>query len=147
MKISPWWELGKHIWISLLIGYLWVLISVFSSFKVASSGAVLVCACIVSDLIFQKLQWRRLAAFVANHFCERTEGADGWITFETVKPNPHRVKTKDASLDALLELAKPTEKDRNGHWMVSGTAERCESPILIAIGCSAIVGTLIWGYL
>ena len=146
MELRSWWELGKGIWIALFLGYLWVAISIIFQYKVSSSGAVLICACIVSDLIFQQLKWRRLAAFVANHFCERKQGPDGWIIFETVKPNPHRVKTQEVSLDALMRLAEPGDFYENRYWMVSGTAARCETPILWCIGVSAMVGTLIWGY-
>jgi hypothetical protein len=101
----------------------------------AASGAVLVSLSIVAGLIHQKwpLRW----------IIERAKGS---TLDDLPEIQPIGFETDRVS-DVLKKLSRANEyDDKLGDWYVGTTAVRVDRYILVAIGVSAIIGSLVWGY-
>ena len=130
-KHTAIWNLGKFVWISLFIGGLVVFVSlVLFQCRFPSSGAVLVRAAIISELVYTRLKWFRSGATLV----AMEDGLPVKAIYEKIS------KSRE-----LWALSKSSELYHNG-WRIDETADRISLRIAILIAIAAILGTLIWGY-
>lgn len=134
------WKLAKPIWTLLLVGYAWVLLSIAIDFEPASSGAVLVCVCVFCDLRFDKLVWR--------DYLNPPHGHDIWLTNGSYGTNSGFPSEYLQQFRPLIDLALtiPESRRSNGK-VIKEVGLAYERRIKWAIGGSAVLGTVIWGYL
>lgn len=155
-KIKAWWFLGKPVWIWLSVGYSWMITSALIDCKVDSSGAILVCACLLSEVWFSRASWRKTALMCGNGPVYRFEDevtlkskhnflSDGYIIrWDNVLPKSDELN----ELDMLRIVAPPHARtDEYGKCYYANVAHAyVESVIVWCITISAIFGTGIWGY-
>lgn len=138
--LSVRWKLAPPIWIWLLAGYAWVSFSIAIDFLPSSAGAVLVCICVFCELRFEKLAWR--------DYLKPPHGHDIWLQNGEYATSGGFSNVYLQQFRPLINLALtiPENKQHNKTVIkdVAAAYERC---IKWAIGFSAILGTLIWGYL
>lgn len=157
--ILCWLEIGKEIWITLSLGWCWLFVSFFLSYQVPSSGAVLVCCAIVSDLFFARKRFRtyprsEVGNLIGFGLVETTQGKYALFykgLFIIGETDGFR-----ESIRALLGLSKDDEWTKYSYidtrlvegtfWICGFTIDRVEKVISTSIIISAVFGTLIWGY-
>ena len=142
-KVSAWWCLGKPIWISLAVGYVWILGSVISSAKIAPSGAILVCACLISELVYSRMSWRKTAERYTDLIPIKRSGN-------------YRVGSVILSDEQAIDLDLITAVSPNDcTWVAKDgrclnlrvASDHADRILAWCIGVSAVIGTLIWGYI
>lgn len=158
-KLLCWFDAAPKIWTVLVTGWLWLLTSTALSFQIPSSGAVLVCAAVLGELLFEKLPYRNWP---------RMEGGQ-ILGFALIEDSVGHLALTDGGrifigktdgfggpIRALLGLSRNSEWNEYGHingkyqkgtiWLCGRTVERVETVISTAIITTAVIGTLVWGY-
>lgn len=120
--------------------------SLFFSWEVPASGAVLVCGALISDVLYQNQRWTKMNA-----------DAMGVKLFMD-DSNPRRLIAQNqffiapvfsGKLGILLSLARNSEvrisPDENT-WYYIDTVARVRKSISLAIVLTAVMGTIVWGY-
>jgi hypothetical protein len=131
--------------LSLGVGYLVVIISILANFEISASSSVLVCGAIVAEALYSR--WRysyllyqapcsELLKFKVRSQTERNGGSHPLQVFA----RGHSRKTNE--IFAPVGGLKPTTKMEE---LINGASD-VNHILLICIICSAIIGTLIWGY-
>lgn len=158
-KFLSWVDVAPLVWLALLAGWLCVLISALIGFQFPSSGAVLVCSAVLSELAFERLRYRSWPRVDSGHFWifglfEDANGSLGLASDSMLIAGS--AEGFGGPVRALLSLSKDDEWNergnfRRGHvegacWVYSYTIGRVEKIMTVSIVVSAVVGTLIWGY-
>jgi len=167
-KLAAWLRLGKMIWLSMLLGYLWVLFSGLICFEFPASGAILGSSALVSELLFSRLKWRQEVLNYERH----TRVTWAWhdeIKQNTYQASHHFFHSRQVSalsfrhiqtpkgeapalnmFDELRITAQPSDIHENNHgessWLIRKTADAFDRITAIAIAFTAIIGAVIWGY-
>lgn len=133
-KLASWWRIGQPVWISLSVGYAWILFSFVYHFEVPSSGAVLLALCVVAELRLSSSAW----VIVGDHIINEPVSSRG----------PVDAPVSSIELDVLRPFATRGD-DPNPDWWSWSTAvarDKARRFVQWPIGISAIVGSLLWGY-
>ncbi|MDA0690562.1 MAG: hypothetical protein O3A78_01630 [Nitrospinae bacterium] len=141
IKVAP------HLWFILALVWIFVAVSAMLKFEVPSSGAVLVCGALISEIMFEGLHWRRRPGI----------GPQGYIQIIPDQYERAQLKGGDVygpawggRMGALLSLAKDYEikrsSDEYAKWFYRNTVWRVEKIILSGIIITAVAGTILWGY-
>ena len=125
-QLHSWFKIAPRIWIALLAGWLWVIVSWLINFEPAASGAMLVGFAIIAEHFFLRWPYRKIDM----------DADDG----STASREVEKYQNKDMRI-----LAK--EKDKvDGELAAWKTAKRVERKLEFAIVISMFAGTIIWGY-
>ena len=143
-EISAVTKLSKIVWVPILIGYLVVFLSFITGFEPPSSGAVLVGTCIVAEITWARLLWRRGAMYYGNELIVLNNSDDPSSFFSTEGKSVSGV-AKELSLLKEIAINKSHSRDRK-MWRISTSLDSFDTIVALVIGMSAILGTLIWGY-
>ena len=165
LLIKNWFSVAPIAWWSLLIGWLWVLVSYIMAWDVEASGAILVGTCVLAEMRFNLLKWRSfgfmagmddltwsLPAQQDRQSKNIPRGQAAWYNSSVGEASTQNAKGEDyylKSVQALHRLANDAEDHPGSHpptWFYYLTKERVERRINIIISISAILGTILWGY-
>jgi hypothetical protein len=125
-----------------------VVFSIFFSWELPASGAVLVCGAVLAELLYQRQRWTKMNTDPSGGFDLIADLSNGKpiITGQfSIAP------AGTGKLGSLLSLAIETELKSNQqgsqiHWFYTDTVRRIESYVATAVAVSAILGTILWGY-
>jgi hypothetical protein len=145
--------------LAIAVGWLLVIISFIFQFEEASSGSLLVCAAVISEVLYERSRfrkWPRIENYSYNGFA-LTESHCNTLSLEGDKiVMPVGPKTTNRYIKSLLRLSKEGEwqmagsvngRDLDGtFWNYSYAIQRVENAFTCIILVSAVIGTLIWGY-
>ena len=170
-RVLAYLYLGRHIWMILSVGYLFLFLSFWKCFEPASSGAVLVAFGIISEAILKNYGWQRIPArtqydyiqFWWSQESERmyiTNGRNRNIIYRTnqslITHDAHWWNTVLRHTDYGYVLTLSTFKDSTSHqfengltsrgWDISATVRRINSFVNIFIITALLVGTFVWAY-
>ena len=154
-KPKAWFKFAKRVWISLGLGWLAPIVSLFGILKLDQAGAVLVCSAIVSEVVHEK----RHRLFVYGMQPGNREGH----SYREVDSSNHEGKdievllhqtfigsrTIDTRSWALYHLAREEEWYPDGNsrrWDLERTMKRAERLVEYAIVTTAIFGTIFWAF-
>lgn len=135
-------------WIAMSSTWGVFIVSLILSWEVPSSGAVLVCGALISEIFYQNQRWTKMNTDPSGSFNLKPDSSTGspviWGQF-VIAP------AGTGKLGILLSLAKGHEvrnssNDEGMVWHYKNTVERIEKVILTAIVFTAVVGTIVWGY-
>jgi hypothetical protein len=118
--ISFYWILAPNIWISLIIGWIVIIISAITKFEFESSGAILCCCVIVAELMYK--EW----ALYENFEKSSTFGASLYL------PRYYRRKIREIS-----------SKKGKATWDIS---KSIHNGIHRVLAINLVIGTFIWAY-
>lgn len=152
-----WFRVAPKTWAVLFAGWLCVLLSFLFSFYAPSSGAVLICAAVSAEILFERLHYRSLPRAAAGEY--------PLIKLDTLQNEvilhhqniPVLADAKDPEYGALLGLSVASEwstedlpfqgtHQHGAYWFYSRTIDRVTSVVTKNIFAAIIIGTLIWGY-
>lgn len=160
-KVIAWWKLGKPVWISLGVGWLWVGFSWVIGWELPASGAMLVCGALISDFMFTEMNWRRIAGNIGNKLIYKS-----LMQLSDAEDNEYPIKecylssesnkgygggVREIDLVRSVSPSNTKEKFKIGtveedcFWIARGK-NYVEWRIICSIVFSAIAGTVIWGY-
>jgi len=138
LKIAPW------VWGVLFVVWLFVIVCYFFSFEVQASGSVLVCGALIAEVIYERLDCRKVNC---DYF--------GYIELSTVLDSGiiyiwDEALVVKGNLEGLLSLAKDDEietvKLGSAKWNYKMAVSRADMFVLFAIVLTAVAGTALWGY-
>lgn len=158
-RLWCWLRVAAVAWAALAVGWLWALISVALEFQVPSSGAVLVCATVLTEVSFERMSYRHWP---------RGERHDSAM-FRLVEDDERRLGlSRDDMLiigkedgfsgvvKALLGISNDQDWIAQGYitgtpksgafWRYGLTIVRVERMVTTAVVISLIGGTLVWAY-
>ena len=137
-------KLSRVVWVPILIGYLIVILSFFMGFEPPSSGAVLVGTCILAELGWARMAWRRGAMFFGTELIHLTDEESPSSLSST---GGRSISGVSKELILLMQIAKEKSLSRDKKmWSISTSLDRFDATVTGIIGVSGIMGTLIWGY-
>lgn len=145
---STFWALfiiASGLWLLIVFAWLVVFVSILCSWEVPASGAVLVCAALIADIIFENYRWRKLPCDPSGSISLVPDAVTGKPILITKYMSAPAGKGR---LGALLSLAKGDEVKREADdtWYYNDTVRRVEKIILLIIVITALFGTALWGY-
>jgi len=158
----------------LAIGILWMLFSVSTGFEVPGSGAVLICACVIAEVLHLREPWKRHEKMPGEYAVEKVRRSDGKIQMDFTEvgiwkryhnkqfskipepiPSMHLIgnpKDRRRAVRSLLRLeafalfwGDSNYVDRPA-WYYNGAAEKADNRFTITVAGLLILGTLLWGY-
>jgi len=124
------------------------LISLLFFWEVPSSGAVLVCGALISEILYQNQRWTKLNTDPSGSFYLEPDSNTGSPVIRsqyTIAP------AGEGKLGILLSLAKDNElvdiSDQNKMlWFYKDTVSRIGNIIVFTDAFTAVIGTIVWGY-
>lgn len=153
--LSYLFSFAKRVWISLIIGWLTPFLALMSYLRLDQSGALLVCAAIVSEVLHQKRHRRfvhQIRPGIKNtHMYLEVDvlGEDRKDIEVTAYQAGGGTTTVNTSSWALYHLAREKEFYPHGDsrmWDLDRTMTRLERRIDYAIVFTAIAGTILWAF-
>jgi len=154
-KPKAWFMFAKRVWISLGIGWLAPIVSLFGILKLDQAGAVLVCSAIVSEVVHEK----RHRLFVdlgqpgnrESHSYIEVDSSDHDGKDIEVRLHQTMIASRiiPTSSWALYHLAREEEWYPDGNsrrWDLERTMKRAERLVEYAIVTTAIIGTILWAF-
>jgi hypothetical protein len=142
IKVAP------HLWVTLVLVWIIVVVSTLLRFEVPSSGAVLVCGALISEVMFEGLHWKRLQGIgpsgVVQIVPDQNQRAQ-------LKGGDFRAPAWCGKFGALLSLGDHyglirRSSDEYAEWFYRDTVWRVEKIIMGGIIITAVAGTILWGY-
>jgi len=152
---------------ALLFGYFWIFISWLIQFEVPSSGAILLCMCVIAELFLGSQEWVRISfrdySYVA--YGEYIEEPDSpmfsfYNRLASTKVDP---STKKPTADVILSTNHPIHRSLCVMFDTSGKKYATKLGALpvknydqmqrsfhlraqMVVAFSAILGSVLWGY-
>ena len=169
-KLLAYWRLTYWVWILLGLGYLIFLVSAFTCFRPASSGAILVALSVIAESCLLTARWQSYPAKSGSGYTRiwisgdakknlhlTTGGMDlenrilkllifQWITKKSLI---YQIVILSRSSDQRFYPARWASTNRAGAtllWDMSETTRRITTAVSIYITISIILGTIVWGY-
>ncbi|WP_152618562.1 hypothetical protein [Leisingera sp. ANG-Vp] len=141
--LKSWFAVAKGAWISMILGYSWVLFSLLTDWKVPASGAILICASLIAEIRLTGQEWNRLATRFPIDRLHKVEGSDE--TF--YRAGEVVIRNSNETLDCLRAVARGKNVAPGGfYWSLSGAADDVNQVVNWFITVSAILGSVLWGY-
>lgn len=154
-KVKYWYIFAKNTWNSLVFGWLILPFSATKLLELDQSGALLVCAAIVGEVLHEKKhRWfiGQVQPGLSTNYVYREVDSDNHAG-KDIKITPHTLQSGSSTVNtqnlALYHLAKDAEFyifESTRAWSLEQTMYRVERRVDYAIVVTAFVGTLLWAW-
>lgn len=136
-----YWLIAPHLILTLILGYLFVVISFIFGIKPDASGAVLVGAGVIAEFFHSRWLYRKLtevediSKFMFPAVC-RTFSLNPRALKDLANPEDFYPEARDDETPAVYDT----------NWNYPKTVHRIDNKLFFIVTVTIIIGTFLWGY-